>query len=199
MMTKKVYKKHGLRNTKFYRTWYNILGRCNRHTPRAAHYRDKWIVVLWKSFEEFYNDMYDSYLEHCQKHWEKYTSINRIDNNWPYSKDNCSRATNKEQMLNTSRSLMLEKDWKTMTAKERSILLWINENTIRVRHKRWQDPLSQWKIYKKWSIMPYYKDHIKIHWENWCPYIQFYQRIKIYWRDILKAVKTGKKLSIENK
>jgi len=51
-------------------------------------------------FEEFRDDMYKSYLEHVEKYWEKETSIDRIDNNWNYCKENCKRSTPKEQSNN---------------------------------------------------------------------------------------------------
>lgn len=167
-----------------------MLWRCNRKWPREENYKNRWIKCLRSSFEQFRDDMYDGYLDHCKEHWEKNTSIDRIDNNGNYCKENCRRATPKQQSLNTTRNLILEKDWIKKTAKEWSEELWINENTIRVRYLRWQDPLYIWKQYKKWSVYPFYLEHKQKHNDRSVTYVNFYQRIKTYWRDIDRAINT---------
>jgi len=186
----KDYQYHWMWNTRFYRIWHNMNGRCSRETPRSKNYKDRGIIVKWKDFVSFKNDMYDDYIIHVDKFWEKNTSINRIDNDWNYSKSNCCRSTAKVQMLNTSRNLILEHNGIKKTAKERSDELWINENTIRVRYLRWLDPLHKWKIYKKWSVVIDRKKHCNIHWNNAVKYINFYQRIKILWWKTEKAINT---------
>ena len=44
--------------------------------------------------------MYESYLEHIKKFGKKNTTIDRIDNDGNYCKENCHWATAKEQSLN---------------------------------------------------------------------------------------------------
>lgn len=69
-----------------------------RHNKK--YYYDKWIKCEWNNFWEFLQDMKESYDKHVEEYWEKNTTIDRINCNWNYSKENCRRATYKEQYLN---------------------------------------------------------------------------------------------------
>jgi hypothetical protein len=108
---------HWMNNTRFYKIYAWILCRCN--TSSASHYIHywwRWIKCEWVSFEEFKNDMYESYLEHSLKFWEKNTTIDRIDVNWNYNKDNCRWCTMAMQLNNTRRNIKIPDKfkWKTL-------------------------------------------------------------------------------------
>ena len=60
--------------------------------------------------------MYDSYIEHCNKYWEKNTTIDRIDSNWDYCKENCRWATIQEQASNKKKNIIIEVDWEKYCA-----------------------------------------------------------------------------------
>lgn len=89
--------------------WDCMIGRVKwRPYNTRKYYYDKWIKCEWKNFEEFYNDMKDSYEEHCKEYWEKDTTLDRIDCDWNYCKENCRWATNKEQAQNHYHSKNLQ-------------------------------------------------------------------------------------------
>lgn len=83
-----------------------IKSRCNnKNNIRYDRYWWRWIKCLWNSYDDFYNDMYESFKYHISVHWIMNTSIDRIDNNWNYCKENCRWATNQIQRYNLSTSI----------------------------------------------------------------------------------------------
>jgi hypothetical protein len=87
--------------------------RCNNPKHTAYYnYWWRWIKILWNNFDEFYADMHESYENHVKEHGEKNTTIDRIDSNWNYCKENCKRSTRLEQNCNQRRTHHVEYKWK---------------------------------------------------------------------------------------
>ena len=81
--------------------------RCyNSNKENYSRYGGRGITVCdrWRtSFENFYEDMGKSYEEHVDEYGEKDTSIDRINVDENYCKENCHWSTRSEQQLNKSR------------------------------------------------------------------------------------------------
>ncbi len=102
---------HKLSDSLFYKIWRAIKNRCLREKDQAyKDYGGRGITVCkeWLSFENFRDDMYESYLNHAEEFGERNTSIDRINNNGHYCKENCKWATRLEQANNTRRNRYFE-------------------------------------------------------------------------------------------
>ena len=85
---------HGFYGQRFYNIWRQILRRCSEPRHKAfKNYGGRGIKNEWKSFDEFKNAMYESYLSHVEQHSEKNTTIDRISTNGNYSRKNCRWAS----------------------------------------------------------------------------------------------------------
>lgn len=153
------WERHHLNWSHFHRKYFDARDRCkNTKNSKYKYYGWKWIKFEWSSFEEFMNDMYESYLVHVKEYWEKNTTIDRIDSNGNYCKENCRWATLKEQALN--RSNMYEYNWKKISLADLAMELWTTYRCVSKRAEHWMSIED---------IVKYYKEHpnrVKTKWSE---------------------------------
>ena len=133
---------HWMSKTRFYKIYRWVLARCN--TPSMTWYRHYWgrgIKCYWEKFEDFRDDMYESYQIHVKQFWEDKTTLERIDVNGNYCKENCRRATPKEQINNTRMNVKIKFNWKEYQSLQYLCeYLWLKYCTLYKRiYLDWQD------------------------------------------------------------
>lgn len=111
-----------------YRSWVMMLNRCrNPNATDWAYYGGRGVTVCdrWLTFTPFLEDMG---LKPSVNH-----SLDRIDANGPYCKENCRWATRLEQAQNRRCNLVYEFQGEKLCLAEIARRLGINYNTLRGR------------------------------------------------------------------
>lgn len=132
---------HGKTNTKVYNTYKHIKNRCTKKYEFSKDYYKRGIKNLWKSFNDFYKDMGDP---PTAQH-----SIDRIDNNGNYCKENCRWATKKEQVNNRRNNILITYKNKTMT-----LMQWSEEKKIEWHTLWYRLKKRNWSIEKTLETKP---------------------------------------------
>ena len=129
---------HGLTNTRTYSIWQAMRNRCNRihqdYSCRGITYDEKW-----DSFESFYLDMGEV---------PEGMSIDRIDVNGNYTKENCRWATREQQANNTRANVFIEWNGKRQTRSQWEKELNMKPTTLRGRLAR------GWSMEKAMTPLP---------------------------------------------
>jgi len=121
--------KHHKTHSNEYKAWTNLKHRClNPNSPKFKDYGARGIGISdeWIDFETFYKDMGD-------RPSNEY-SIDRIDNDGPYSKDNCKWSTRKEQANNMRSNVLIPYSGEMVTLRELSDKTGIAYRTLQTRY-----------------------------------------------------------------
>lgn len=121
--------KHGRSHSAEHQTWARMLDRCyNENCPQFHRYGGRGIRVCstWrKSFNAFFKDMGE---RPSRQH-----SLDRINNNGPYSPKNCRWATRGVQIGNRRNTVKVHFQGKRLTIREWSEITGIDASTIKHR------------------------------------------------------------------
>lgn len=106
-------RKHGMSTTRIYNTFKHMWDRCTNVNNK--HYKDyggRGINVCdeWKSFDKFWEDMKEGYKHNL--------SLDRINNDGNYCKENCRWATQTQQGNNTRTNTHITFNGVTLTIAE---------------------------------------------------------------------------------
>jgi hypothetical protein len=119
--------------TKTYSAWVNMKTRCNNPNRNdAKNYILRGITVCdrWETFENFLEDMGEA---------PRKSSLDRIDNDKGYYKENCRWATTKEQNLNKRNNVRYEYNGESKTISEWAEEYHIGRVTLTKRLQRGLD------------------------------------------------------------
>lgn len=128
--------RHGLAKTPIYNVWASIKERCD--TPSTTSYKNYGARGItydpkWKTFEGFMEDMSEGY--------KKGLSIERIDNNANYSKENC-KWSNWQDQCNNRRS----NRWFTIGGRTQTLAQWTRESEVKPSLVRQRYYVLKWPI-----------------------------------------------------
>lgn len=127
---------HGMSNAREYAIWSGILSRCrNPNSKDFQNYGGRGIYVSerWLVFENFFHDMGPSAAG---------MSIERLDNDGPYCKENCKWATRQEQNRNSRHNRNLVCDGESKPLGVWAELMGISRSCLDARLK------SGWSVEK---------------------------------------------------
>lgn len=134
---------------------------CSKQIEKCKHFHDKWLSLrrrttnpncdryeqyggrginsdCWVFYIDFYDDMYESYKEHVKLYGESNTTLERIDVNGNYCKENCTWVTLPEQQSNTRRNISFK-----AISPEGKIYFSKNQHKFAKKHNLIQSKISQ--------------------------------------------------------
>jgi len=117
--------------TGIYGSWYAMKQRCSNSKSQAYHnYGGRGIKYdsKWETIEGFKSDMEESF--------KKGLTLDRIDNNGNYCKENCRWATRKEQCNNMRKNILIEYNGDKKSLAEWAQSSKLNFGTFRSRYYR---------------------------------------------------------------
>jgi hypothetical protein len=120
-------RKHGGKGTTEYKIWSGIKSRCLTPSDRAFHlYGGRGVTIC-----DRWRDSFPKFLEDMGNRPSPAHTINRVDNDGPYSPDNCRWATWEEQNNNQRCNHYITHQGQTRTMAQWARDLGLNYNTFR--------------------------------------------------------------------
>lgn len=132
-------KQHGMKGTPMYDSWKAMRKRCfDPKSNKWSRYGGRGITVCdrWAAFANFFADMGER---------PEGTTLDRIDNDGPYSPENCRWATKEEQANNKSTNVFVE--W---SGRRKTVSQWARE--IDVDDKRLRKRLARRPVEEALSL-----------------------------------------------
>ena len=117
--------------SKPYAVWKTMRNRCkSKRSNRYASYGGRGIKVCeeWSSFDKFWEDMGETYSEGL--------TLDRINPNGDYCKENCRWVTQKVQQRNRRNNAVVNSIYGVMTIAELAEITGIKYQTLESRHWR---------------------------------------------------------------
>jgi primosomal protein N' len=124
---------------KFYGKYSKAMVRITDPKNKDYHnYGGRVLTFKWKNYLDFKKDMYKSYLKHCKIHGKNNTTLERVNNDKGYSKENCRWATFEEQAKNRRTNIYITYKGETMIIADWARRLKISRQSVRYRlEKGW--------------------------------------------------------------
>lgn len=120
---------HGKHNTNTYFVWVNMKARCDRKNHKEySNYGGRGITYCdaWKCFSAFIEDMGEA---------PKGESLDRINNDLGYFKENCRWITQHQQARNKRTNVNITIDGQTKCLKDWALTFGISYQTLRTRRR----------------------------------------------------------------
>ena len=130
---------HGQSRTPLYRIWGLVKNRC--HNPNATEY-ERYGGRGIKMCDRWYNS-FAAFAEDMGTRPSPDHSLDRIDNDGPYSPENCRWATASQQARNRSNTLRIDHDGESLTLAEWSERTGIKRSTLSMRYYSYQWSVEQ--------------------------------------------------------
>lgn len=127
------------KQTPEYRAWLSMRRRCL--SPKATGYQrygGRGITVCDRWTSSFQN-----FLEDVGRKPGKQYSLERVNNDGPYSPENCKWATKSEQSANTRRSMRITFNGETLTLRQWAFRIGLPYNTLKSRIKWFRWPIEK--------------------------------------------------------
>lgn len=123
-------KTHGERHGRIYTIWANMKQRCNNRNARQYQdYGGRGITVC-----DEWDTSYEAFRDWAKENgYRDDLTIDRINNDGPYTPENCRWATPRDQSNNTRRNRYLTHNGETHSVSEWARILGINQGTLRKR------------------------------------------------------------------